>query len=88
MSTIVFQPKDNSQMAFLTDFAKRISVPYVIVPLNVQTLLSREEKQAQKRANSFAKLQETFAGCDLTDEEIRQECEIVRQEMQVHQYAY
>lgn len=41
-----------------------------------------------KRANSFAKLQSAFAGCDLTDEEIRQECEIVRQEMQDHAYAY
>ncbi len=81
MSTIVFQPQDNSQMAFLTDFAKRVSVPYVIVPVNVQTLLSREEKLAQKRANSFANLQTAFAGCDLTDEEIRQECEIVRQEI-------
>ena len=87
MSTIVFQPQDNSQMAFLTDFAKRVSVPYIIVPINVQTLLSREEKLAQKRANSFAKLQSAFAGCDLTDEEIRQECEIVRQEMQDHAYA-
>jgi len=88
MSTIVFQPQDNSQMAFLTDFAKRVSVPYIIVPVNVQTLLSREEKQAQKRANSFAELQTAFAGCDLTDEEIRQECEIVRQEMQDHAYAH
>ena len=88
MSTIVFQPQDNSQMAFLTDFAKRVSVPYIIVPVNVQTLLSREEKRAQKRANSFVKLQTAFAACDLTDEEIRQECEIVRQEMQDHAYAY
>ena len=87
MSTIVFQPQDNSQMAFLTDFAKRVSVPYVIVPVNVQTLLNREEKQAQRRANSFAKLQETFAGCDLTDEEIRQECENVRQELYARRYA-
>ena len=78
MSTIVFQPQDIAQMAFLTDFAKRVSVPYVIVPVNVRTLLSREEKRAQKRANSFAKLQEAFAGCGLTDEEIRQECEAVR----------
>ena len=87
MSTIVFQPQDVSQMAFLTDFAKRVSVPYVIVPVNVRTLLNREEKRAQKRANSFAKLQEAFAGCELTDEEIRQECEAVRQEMQDHSYA-
>ena len=87
MSTIVFQPQDISQMAFLTDFAKRVSVPYVIVPVNVQTLLSREEKKAQNRANTFAKLQDAFSGCDLTDEEIRQECEIVRQEMQDHIYA-
>ncbi len=88
MSTIVFQPQDNAQMAFLTDFAKRVSVPYVIVPLDVQTLLNREEKQAQKRAKSFAKLQETFATCDLTDEEIRQECESVRQEMYNNEYAH
>lgn len=81
MSTIVFQPQDNSQLAFLTDFAKRVSVPYIIVPLNVDTLLSREEKKAQRRANSFARLQESFAGCELTDEEIRKECESVRQEM-------
>ena len=81
MSTVVFQPQDNSQLAFLTDFAKRVSVPYIIVPLNVETLLNREEKKAQRRAKSFAKLQEMFAGCELTDEEIRQECEEVRQEM-------
>ena len=87
MSTIVFQPQDISQLAFLTDFAKRVSVPYVIVPVNVRTLLSREEKRAQRRANSFAKLQEAFAGCELTDDEIRQECEAVRQEMQDHSYA-
>ena len=87
MSTIVFQPQDISQMAFLTDFAKRMSVPYAIVPVNVQTLLSREEKKAQNRANTFAKLQDAFAGCDLTDEEIRQECETARQEMQDHAYA-
>ena len=87
MSTIVFQPQDVSQMAFLTDFAKRVSVPYVIMPLNVQTLLNREEKRAQHRANSFAKLQEAFAGCELTDEEIRQECEIVRQQMYEQEYA-
>ena len=87
MSTIVFQPQDNSQMAFLTDFAKRVSVPYVIIPLNVQTLLNREEQKAQQRANSFAKLQEAFADCDLTDEEIRQECESVRQEMYARRYA-
>ena len=88
MSTIVFQPQDNAQMAFLTDFAKRVSVPYVIVPLDVQTLLNREERQAQKRAKSFAELQEAFATCDLTDEEIRQECEIVRQEMYNNEYAH
>lgn len=87
MSTIVFQPQDKSQMAFLTDFAKRVSVPYFIVPMNVQTLLNREEQRSQERANSFAKLQEVFASCDLTDEEIRQECEIVRQEMQDYSYA-
>ena len=87
MSTIIFQPQDKSQMAFLTDFAKRISVPYIIVPMNVQTLLNREEKKAQQRANSFAKLQETFANCDLTDEEIRQECENVRQEIYAQRYA-
>ena len=88
MNTIVFQPQDQSQLAFLTDFAKRVSVPYFIVPVNVETLLNREEQKAQKRANSFAKLQETFAGCELTDEEIRQECEIVRQEMFNHAYAH
>lgn len=87
MSTIVFQPQDKSQMAFLTDFAKRVSVPYYIVPVDVQTLLSREEKQAQRRANSFAKLQESLTGCELTDEEIRQECEIVRQQMYDLSYA-
>ena len=87
MSTIVFQPQDISQMEFLTDFARRVSVPYVIVPVNVQTLLSRDEKRAQNRANTFAKLQDAFFGCDLTDDEIRQECEIVRQEMQDHLYA-
>lgn len=87
MSTIVFQPQDTSQMAFLADFAKRVSVPYVIVPLDVQALLNREERQAQKRANSFAKLQETFSACNLTDEEIRQECESVRQEMYNQEYA-
>lgn len=87
MSTIVFQPQDKSQMAFLTDFAKRVSVPYYIVPVDVQTLLSREEKQAQRRANSFAKLQEAFSDCELTDEEIRQECEIVRQQMYELSYA-
>ncbi len=86
MSTIVFQPQDSSQMAFLTDFAKRISVPYTIVPMSVQTLLTREEKQAQKRANSYAQLQGAFASCDLTDEEIRQECEIARQQV-YEQYA-
>ena len=88
MSTIVFQPQDNAQMAFLTDFAKRVSVPYVIVPLDVQTLLNREEIQAQKRAKSFAKLQEAFAHCELTDEEIRQECESVRHEMYNNEYAH
>ena len=88
MSTIVFQPRDKSQMAFLTDFARRVSVPYVIVPLDVETLLSRDEKAAQNRANSFAELQEAFSGCALTEEEIRQECEIVRQEMQDQAYAY
>ena len=88
MSTIVFQPQDKSQMAFLTDFARRVSVPYVIVPLDVETLLNRDERAAQNRANSYAKLQEIFAGCDLTEEEIRQECEIVRQEMQDKAYAY
>ena len=87
MSTIVFQPQDKSQMAFLTDFAKRVSVPYIIVPVNVQTLLSREEKRVQRRAASFAKLQEAFAGCDLTDEEIRQECEAVRQQIYEQNYA-
>jgi len=87
MSTIVFQPQDKDQMTFLTDFAKRVSVPYVIIPLNMQTLLNREERKAQKRANSFAQLQEAFAGCELTDEEIRQECEVVRQEMYNKQYA-
>lgn len=86
MSTIVFQPRDYAQMAFLTDFAKRVSVPYTIIPLNVQTLLDREEIRAQKRADSFAQLQGAFEGCELTDEEIRQECEIVRQEM-YKQYA-
>lgn len=88
MSTIVFQPQDKAQMAFLTDFAKRISVPYVIVPLDVQALLNREERQAQKRANSFAKLQETFSACDLTDEEIRQECEMARQEIYDKEYTH
>ena len=87
MSTIVFQPQDNAQMAFLKDFAKRVSVPYVIVPLDVQTLLDREEKQAQIRANSFAKLQGSFSACDLTEEEIRQECEMVRQEIYDKEYA-
>ena len=87
MSTIVFQPQDQSQLAFLTDFAKRVSVPYIIVPVSVQTLLNRDEQRAQKRANSFAKLQENFAGCELTDEEIRQECEAVRQEMYSQAYA-
>ena len=87
MSAIVFQPQDKAQMTFLADFAKRISVPYVIVPLNMQTLLDREERKAQKRANSFAQLQEAFSGCELTDEEIRQECEVVRQEMYNRQYA-
>ena len=81
MSTIVFQPQDKSQMAFLTDFAKRVSVPYVIVPLNVDTLLNREEKEAQNRAKSFVQLQENFSECDLTDDEIRQECETVRQQI-------
>ena len=81
MSTIVFQPQDKSQMAFLTDFAKRVSVPYIIMPMNVETLLNREEKKAQQRAKSFARLQESFSGCDLTEEEIRQECEAVRQQM-------
>ena len=51
-------------------------------------LLNREERQAQKRAKSFAKLQEAFADCDLTDEEIRQECESVRQEMYNNEYAH
>jgi len=81
MSTIVFQPQDKSQLAFLTDFAKRVSVPYVIVPMDVAALLNREEKKAQRRAKSFAKLQEAFVNCDLTEEEIRQECEAVRQQM-------
>ena len=87
MSTIVFQPQDKSQLAFLTDFAKRVSVPYVIVPINVETLLDREEKRAQQRVKSFAKLQEAFSDCDLTEEEIRQECEAVRQQMYDLQYA-
>ena len=87
MSTIVFQPQDKAQMTFLTDFAKRVSVPYIIVPMNVETLLDREERKAQKRANSFARLQKAFAGCELTEEEIRQECEVVRQEMYNQQYA-
>lgn len=87
MSTIVFQPQDQSQMAFLTDFAKRLSVPYIIVPVNVQSLLNREEQRAQKRADSFAKIQELFSDCDITDEEIRQECENVRQEMYNLKYA-
>lgn len=87
MSTIVFQPQDNAQMEFLTDFAKRVSVPYYIVPLSINALLNREEQQAQKRAKSFEQLQEAFSGCELTDEEIRQECEIVRQEMYDQQYA-
>lgn len=54
---------------------------------HIRSLFSREEKRAQRRANSFAKLQEAFAGCELTDDEIRQECEAVRQEMQDHSYA-
>ena len=87
MSTIVFQPQDQSQMAFLTDFAKRLSVPYIIVPVNVQSLLNREEQQAQKRADSFTKIQALFSDCDITDEEIRQECENVRQEMYNLKYA-
>ena len=87
MSTIAFQPQDKSQMAFLTDFAKRVSVPYVIVPMNVETLLSREEKKAQRRAKSFAKLRDTLSACDLTEDEIRQECEAVRQQMYDLQYA-
>jgi len=53
----------------------------------IDFLLNREERQAQKRANSFAKLQETFSACNLTDEEIRQECESVRQEMYNRKYA-
>jgi hypothetical protein len=88
MSTIVFQPQDQSQLAFLTDFAKRVSVPYVIVPLNVETLLNREEVEAQNRAKSFAQLQESFSKCDLTDEEIRKECEAVRQQMYEENYAH
>ena len=88
MSTIVFQPQDQSQLAFLTDFAKRVSVPYIIVPLNVETLLNREEVEAQNRAESFAQLQESFSKCDLTDEEIRKECEAVRQQMYEENYAH
>lgn len=87
MSSVIFQPQDKSQLAFLTDFAKRLSVPYVIVPLDVQTLLNREEQLAQQRAASFAQLQESFSGCELTDEEIRQECEIVRQEIYDRKHA-
>lgn len=30
------------------------------------------------------KVQEKFAGCELTDEEIRQECEAVRQQIYEH----
>lgn len=41
----------------------------------------REEQTSWQRANSFAKLQTAFADCDLTDEDIRQECESVRQEI-------
>jgi hypothetical protein len=56
---------------------------------NVKERLSRAgewmrthtEKKAQQRATSFAKLQDTFSDCDLTEEEIRQECETVRQQM-------
>ena len=81
MSTIVFQPQDQSQLAFLTDFAKRVSVPYVIVPLNVETLLNREEKEAQNRVKSFVQMQENFPECDLTDEEIQAEVDAVRQQI-------
>ena len=87
MSTILFQPQDMSQLAFLKDFAKRVNVPYFVIPVDAKSLLNRKEKNAQLRADSFAKLQESFSGCELTEEEIRQECEVVRQQMFDSQYA-
>lgn len=41
----------------------------------------------QPQDASFAQLQESFSGCELTDEEIRQECEIVRQEIYARRQA-
>ena len=82
MNAITFKPTDDSQLIFLEDFAKRIRVPYYIVPLqDVPT-----KRTTKKRVADFEQLQESLAGCTLTDEEIRQECELVRSQL-YEQYA-
>ena len=82
MNAITFRPTDDSQLIFLEDFAKRIRVPYYIVPLQ-ETPTKRATK---KRVSSFTQIQDSLAGCTLTDEEIRQECELVRSQL-YEQYA-
>ena len=41
-------------------------------------------QQLEMESATVQKVQEKFAGCELTDEEIRQECEAVRQQMYKH----
>ena len=50
-------------------------------PTSVYT--NADEVRAHARAESLAQIRETWMsrGCDLTDEEIREECEIVRQQL-------
>ena len=64
------------QFDFLMDFARRINIPYYVEPL-----------QEDRRASSFAELQQAFSCCPLSEEEIRQECEIVREELYKKNYA-
>lgn len=50
-------------------------------PTSIYT--NADEIRAHARAESLAQIRETWMsrGCDLTDEEIREECEIVRQQL-------
>lgn len=57
-------------------------------PTSIYT--NADEVRAHARAESFARLQEKWSsrGCDLTDEEIREECEIARQMIYEKYFAH